>query len=335
MFLLSQIYKSKIYKNVDKRTKCIKIFDMYEVDHDIFDSFRHEKNPIMAEKDYLECVILERLFDEPFFKQNFVFAGGGTITKVYKIGSRIGQDIDLAFTDFEDLPETRGTKKLNNFKDKFIDFVFNDLNKEVTKAVKDIGEFTIITDRQIRASQPIKTGRALPTLYCSYTSNLNPKINKCINIEFIPRHYDPESIENHAVVPYSLGTPSTTEIPTVHYAQTFWDKIYALYTVHQIGVMRSGLAHHYYDVANLAPCVKLDQTQNMFKSIEKYQKVYTTRKMESPEHLCDLEIMPTNDDLQKLAEEYSNMSNRFIGRQETWNNILCSLQTLNKNIKSL
>lgn len=308
---------------------------MYDIDYNIFDSFRHEKNPIMAEKDYLECVILDRLFDEPFFKKNFIFAGGGTITKIYKIGSRIGQDIDLAFTDFEDLPETRGSKKLNNFKDKFVDCVFNDFNKEVTKVVNTIGHFTIITDRQLRASQTIKQGRALPILYCSYSSNLNPKIEKCINIEFIPRHYDSETVEYHSVTPYSLGTPSTTEIPTVHYAQTFWDKIYALYTIRQLGVMRPGLAHHYYDVANLAPCVKLNQTQNMFKAIEKYQQLYTTRKMTSPERICDLEILPTENDLQTLASEYSNMSNRFIGRQETWNNILCTLQTLNKNIKSL
>ena len=308
---------------------------MYEIDYDIFDSFRREKNPIMAEKDYLECVILDRLFNEPFFNKNFVFTGGGTITKVYKIGTRIGQDIDLAFTDFEDLQENRGTKKLNNFKDKFNNFVFNDLNKEVTKVMKSIGHFTIMTDRQMRASQPVKIGRALPTLYCLYSSNLNPRIEKCIDIEFIPRHYAPETIEYRAVVPYSIGAPTSMEIPTVHYAQTFWDKVYALYTIHQIGVMRPGLAQHYYDVANLAPCVKLDQTKDMFQSIEKYQKTYTTRKIASPERICDLELLPAEEDLSKLSTDYSNMSNRFIGRQESWQNIICALQTLNKNIKSL
>ena len=308
---------------------------MYEIDYDIFDSFRREKNPIMAEKDYLECVILDRLFNESFFSKNFVFSGGGTITKVYKIGTRIGQDIDLAFTDFEDLPETRSTRKLNNFKDKCNDFVFNDLTAEVTKVVKSIGHFTIMTDRQIRASKPVKIGRALPTLYCIYSSNLNPKTEKCIDIEFIPRHYESENIEYRAVIPYSLGTPTSTEIPTIHYSQTFWDKVYALYTIHQIGVMRPGLAQHYYDVANLAPCVKLNQSQNMFKSIEKYQKTYTTRKIASPDNMQNIDLMPPECDLQKLSDDYSNMSNRFIGRQESWQNIMYTLQMLNKNIQSL
>ncbi len=308
---------------------------MYEVEYDVFDSFRREKNPIMAEKDYLECVFLDRLFSEPFFEKNFVFAGGGTISKVYQIGSRIGQDIDLAFTDFEDLPETRGTKKLNNFKDKFNNFVFNDLKDRVTKIANSIGNFTIITDRQMRASQTVKIGRALPTLYCIYSSNVNPKIEKCIDIEFIPRHYDEETIEYRSVIPYSLGTPTSIEIPTVHYSQTFWDKVYALYTIHQIGVMRSGLAHHYYDVANMAPHVKLKESQNMFQSIAQYQKTYTTRKIESPKHISDINLIPNEIDVQKLSDDYAHMDNRFIGHQESWQNIMCGLKTLNQNIKSL
>jgi len=308
---------------------------MYEIDKDIFDYFRHEKNPIMAEKDYLECVILDRLFSDSFFKNNFIFAGGGTITKIYKIGNRIGQDVDLVYTDFEDLPLDRGTKKLNNFKDKFNNFVFNDLNTKVNQTMKEIGDFTILTDRQVRASQIVKQGRAQPTLYVYYSSNLNPNIEKCINIEFIPRHYDAISLDQGYVIPYSLGTLMPVKIPTVHYSQTFWDKIYALHTIHQIGAMRPGLAHHYYDVANLVPCVKLKQTKNMFKSVEKYQQTYTTRKMPLVQSISGLDLMPSTQDLQKLSTDYQNMSGRFIGRMDSWANIITILNMINKTIKQL
>lgn len=308
---------------------------MYEIDPYIYDAFRREKNPIMAEKDYLECVILDRVFNDSFFTKNFVFAGGGTITKVYKIGNRIGQDIDLAYTDFEDLPEAHGTRVLNKFKKKFNDFVFNDLKDKACNVMKDIGKFTIVTDSQIRASQPVKQGRAQPTLHILYSSNLNSSTEKCIDLEFIPRHYASESVDFRSVVPYSLGTPTSKEIPTVNYAQTFWDKIYALHIIHQIGLMRPGLAHHYYDVANLAPCINLEKTQHMFKDIEKYQQTYTTRHITSPEHISDIDLMPKPEDLPLLEQDYANMQNRFISRSETWSNIMTSLIALNKKIKQL
>lgn len=308
---------------------------MYEIEQGASDCFRHEKNPIMAEKDYLECVILDMLFSDSFFKNNFIFAGGGTITKIYKIGNRIGQDVDLVYTDFEDLPTNRGTNKLKKFKDKFNNFVFNDLNTKVNQTMKEIGDFTILTDKQVRASQIVKQGGTQPILYVYYSSNLNPNIEKCINIEFIPRHYDKNAIDYGYVIPYSLGTLMPVKIPTVHYSQTFWDKIYALHTIQQIGAMRPGLAHHYYDVANLVPCVKLNQTQNMFKSIEKYQQIYTTRKMATVESVSDLNLMPCNADLCKLSADYQNMSNRFIGRMDSWSNIMITLNMVNKTLQEL
>lgn len=309
--------------------------DMYEIDSSIYDSFRHEKNPMMAEKDYLECVILERLFSEPFFKNNFVFAGGGTITKIYKIGNRIGQDVDLAFTDFEDLPNDRSVRKLNKFKNNFNEFVFNDLNTSVTKTMKDIGDFTVLTDRQVRASQPEAHAHTQPALYVNYSSNLNPRVEKCITIEFIPRHYDVQSLDTGYVIPYSIGELMPVQIPTVHYSQTFWDKVYALHTINQIGMMRSGLAHHYYDVANLIPCVKLKQTKSMFKSIEKYQQTYTTRKMATVESISDINLMPNDNDNQRLSLDYQNMSNRFIGRMDSWKSIMTILDMINKSIHNL
>ena len=308
---------------------------MYDIDKSVCESFYDKQNPVMAEKDYLECVFLNKMFSEDFFNKSFIFAGGGTISKIYKIGSRIGQDIDLAFSDFEDLSCEHNTKTLNKFKNNFNNFVFEDLKPLLSEIFKDIGDFTIMTDKQIRASQTVKIGRALPTLYVFYSSNLNPKIQKCINIEFIARHYPKTLIEYHKVVPYALNEPGETKIPTVHFSQTFWDKVYALHTINQIGVIRPGLAHHYYDVVNLAPNIELQKTQNMFKDIERYQQIYTTRKIAKIQNISSISLMPKSDDLQKLSKDYSNISGNFIRRPEPWQNIVESLQRLNTSIKTL
>lgn len=309
---------------------------MYSISSENIDVFRNQQNPLLAEKDYLECVILNRIFEDSFFKDNFIFTGSGTINKTYKISARFSQDIDLAFCDFEDLPDTRSSAKLKRFKIKFNKFVFEDLKQRITKIVKDIDDFTIVTDKQIQLTQSISNHRlAAPALYMFYYSDVKPNTPMCINLQFMPRHYQSEIIEYHTITPYALNKPTTQKIPTVHFAQTFWDKIYALHIVHQIGVMRTGLSTHYYDVVNLAPNVKMNRTKQLFKSVEKYQTIYTTRNIVPLDTLCDVDLMPKSNDLPILQKDYSDVSNSFIGCPESWQSIILGLKKVNAIIHNL
>ena len=304
---------------------------MYDSDRYIKDSFKSANNPLLAEKDYLECLILDKLFTDPYFKDSFVFAGGGTITKIYKMGNRIGQDIDLALVDFNDDP--KNSSQLHRFRTRFTKFVFNDLNTRVSATLKQIGDFKIITDHEYRAQQDIHFGAASPTLHILYQSEFNQ--NGDINIEFIPRHYDTDTIQHKAVTPYSTGETMTSDVPSVHYAQTFWDKIYALHTIHEIGVMRPGLSNHYYDVANLSKSVNLGETQNMLLSVAEYQQTFTTRKMTPLTSVHDVKLLPSAPDMKRLSIDYQHLRGRFINNMEPWPRVLMTINRLNKNIKTL
>jgi len=307
---------------------------MYDNDKNITDVFKSAKSPLLAEKDYLECLILDNLFSDPYFKDNFVFAGGGTITKIYQLGNRIGQDIDLALTEFDTNPQN--SSQLHRFRTRFTKFVFNDLNIKITGTLSEIGEFSIITDAQYRAQNHITTGCASPTLHVIYSSQINPTIKGDINIEFIPRHYSPESIQHGPATPYSTGIQMTQDIPAVHYAQTFWDKVFALHTIHEIGVMRPGLANHYSDVANLSKSVNLDTTQDMLMSIADYQRQFTTRKMTPLKSFRDVKLLPSVPDMKRLSIDYQQMQNRFIGdKVESWPRVLITINRLNRNINTL
>ena len=92
---------------------------MYEVKREILDSFCLAQNPLAAERDYIECNILNQIFQFPYFCNNFVFTGGGTISKIYHMGNRINQDIDLACFDFKEVAPTRSVGQLSKFKDRF------------------------------------------------------------------------------------------------------------------------------------------------------------------------------------------------------------------------
>jgi hypothetical protein len=309
---------------------------MYDSDKYLLDSFKSAQNPQLAEKDYLECMILDRLFEEPYFKENFVFAGGGTITKIYRMGNRIGQDIDLALMNFEENPQSNN--QLKKFRTKFTKFVFEDLNIKVQATIKHIGNFEVITDveQRIKTTGQQNIGVPSPTLHLSYYSELNPHIKGTISIEFIPRHYDSAEIYNKPVTPYSTGSIMTNDVPTVHYAQTFWDKVYALHTIHQIGLMRPGLSNHYYDVASLSKNVNLDETQHMLFSIAEYQKQFTTRKLAPLQSVTDVKLMPNcTSDMKSLSVDYQTLRGRFIGAAEPWPRVLMTINKLNKNLQTL
>ena len=309
---------------------------MYDSDKYLLDSFKSAQNPQLAEKDYLECMILDRLFEEPYFKENFVFAGGGTITKIYRMGNRIGQDIDLALVNFEENPQSHN--QLQKFRKKFTKFVFEDLNIKVQAIAKHIGTFEVITDIEniTKTVGQQNTCVPSPTLHLSYYSELDPNIKGTINIEFIPRHYDTGEIYHKSATPYSTGLTMNNDIPTVHYAQTFWDKVYALHTIHQIGLMRQGLSNHYYDVASLSKNVNLGKTQHMLFSIAEYQQQFTTRKLTPLQSVTDVKLMPKcESDIKTLSIDYQKLRGRFICDAEPWPRVLMTINKLNKSIQTL
>lgn len=48
---------------------------MVKIGTETYKIIQQAPNPRMAEKDYLECLILDKLFNDPYFQDNFVFAG--------------------------------------------------------------------------------------------------------------------------------------------------------------------------------------------------------------------------------------------------------------------
>ena len=90
------------------------------------------------------------------------------------------------------------------------------------------------------------------------------------------------------MVPYSVkDSKISTQIPNIKFEQTFWDKIFALYSINQCGIARNGLSRHFYDVIHIVPYVMLETTQNMFMDTVAYQKLYTTKKLHAPEKASD------------------------------------------------
>jgi hypothetical protein len=52
-------------------------------------------NPAIVEKDFWVCWILKHLFAEPILKNQMVFKGGTSLSKVFGLINRFSEDIDL------------------------------------------------------------------------------------------------------------------------------------------------------------------------------------------------------------------------------------------------
>lgn len=310
---------------------------MTKISMEAHKAFQRTVNPKMAEKDYLECCILDELFQDDYIAKNFVFAGGGSITKAYNISQRIGQDIDLACSEFEDLPDIHTSRQLNVFKRKFKAFVFDVLRPKINYIINQDQKFMIVTDREWRVLDNQEQFMSSPTLHLLYRSAYGTKLEMGrLCIEVIPRKYDASAITFRSVVPYSTNQPMGM-IPTVRYEQTFWDKVFALHSFSQRGLpgFQHFVSRHYYDVAQMADRVDLHRTLGMLLDISAYQTKYTNKGLKQLSNPSEVKLIPNDDILCKLENDYNTMAAECLQNADSWRQIIQTLQKLNNDLKTL
>lgn len=307
---------------------------MIKISSDTYKIFQKTKNPILAEKDYLECLILDSLFNDNYIESNFAFAGGGSITKSYPMSQRIGQDLDLACSDFEEVPENRTKKQLNNFKKKFKEFVFDVLKPKINYIINQNQQFMIMTDKDWKVLKNEEQFISSPTLHILYKSAFGSEMGH-LCLEIIPRKYPKEIITYRSVNPYAINQ-EIGHIPTVRYEQTFWDKVYALHstTISETTQIRENFSRHYYDVVQLSSSVNMENTKDMLFSIVKHQEKYTTRGINLTE-FKDVELIPNEEKLKKVSDDYDRMAKKYINNPNSWPFMLKKLIEINGKIKTL
>lgn len=289
--------------------------------------------PIEAERDYIECKILDALFADASLADKLVFSGGATLSKSYNMRHRISHDLDLVCTDFTEVPQERSRRQLQSFKNRFKEFVFDQLRAGINYAINQDLHFMITTDREWRALHSPEQGMSYPVLHVLYKSVLNNSVGH-INIEIMPRKYNPSAVSFQAVVPYALNTP-TREIPTVAYTQTFWDKVFALHCLATGISIRTNdfYSRHYFDVAQMADRVNIGDTFHMFQDTVSYQTRYTTKDIIPVSEPSKISVIPNDTILNNLEVDYYANKTQFVNRrQPKWDSIIQKLKKFNARL---
>ncbi len=311
------------------------IMDMIQKNSEVYKIIQNMQNPMAAERDYIECKILESMFADESLVSSLVFAGGATLCKSYGLCRRISHDLDFASGEYTDLPAGRSKRQLQNFKNDFKNFVFDVLRPRINYAINQDKRFMMATDREWRALHNPEQQMSYPTLHVLYSSVITGGLEH-VCIEVIPRTYHPDAVSYHAVVPYSLNRPMG-QVPTVAYQQTFWDKVFALHSFVQGGLPRNRffLTRHYYDVARIAPHVNLPETYHLFRDTVAYQTKYTTKDIAPIASSADIHIVPDEPTSTKLDNEYAEMRDNFLETPPAWPAITRNLQALQAKLTDL
>jgi len=300
----------------------------------IFKAIISMSNPIEAERDYIECQILDTIFADTFLGNKLIFAGGATLAKSYKLCHRISRDLDLSCTEFTDLPSDRTRRQLHKFKNRFKEFVFDQLRTEINYAINQNRRFMITTDREWRVLHNPEQRVSYPVLHILYKSILNGSVNY-ICIEIIPRKYDASAISYQTTVPYSISVP-THKIPTVAYEQTFWDKVFALHSIANGTLPRDSafFSRHYFDVAQISDKIKIDDTFHLFNNTVEYQKIYTTKDIAPISSAADICLIPDPATLGTLMAEYNSHQDQFLQTPPEWRYIVKKLFALKSRLNN-
>lgn len=311
------------------------IKNMVKISQGTYNILRNSKNPGNAEKDFLECAILEKLFNDRFFSENFLFAGGASLSKSYHLSNRICQDIDLVCHTFDDIPDQHSRKRLDRFKKQFKNDVFTELKQKINEIINQNHRFLVLTDKDWLALKNPDSFICSPTLHLMYKSEFSSNMGH-LCLEIIPRKYPKESTEYRSVTPYAIERPFG-DIPTVRYEQTFWDKVYALHSnaLAQKPHFNNFFSRHYYDAATLSRYVNLNNTTEMLFDIERHQSKYTLKNMAKLNTPSNITLLPSDEILNKLGTDYNQMSDKFLGIREDWQSIIRALKCLNRQLKTL
>ncbi len=309
---------------------------MLKITNDILKKFQSSQNPHIAERDFVECAILTAMFEEPYFFDNFVFSGGASLMKSYDILRRNGHDLDLACSDYIDIPDNTNPRSLNKFKSRFKHWVFDEIKVKLNETINQSHRFMIMTDRDWRILENCESQLSYPTLHIMYQSHLGSEMGH-VCLEMIPRKYDLQQITYRTIVPYSTGTEMGC-IPTARYEQTFWDKVYALHSVAigaNIKLSCPTFSRHYYDVAAIHNLVDVKNTAPMLFDIEKYQQRYTTRNIPPINDVHNINLLPCENVQTILDKDYQQYVQNYTKNKLSWNQVMENLGQLNKKLKTL
>lgn len=306
--------------------------------------------PVIVEKDFWVCFMLNHLFHECAYKNALVFKGGTSLSKCYHVIERFSEDIDLIFdwrkiveagTDpWEDRSKTKQdqfNKKINRDAARFYaDELVPTLNDELSKVLGS-SEWCSVDELD----------EMVVNFYYPHIFELG-YLQSCVRLEigplaeWIPSHET--EIMSFAAEKYpELFNQVSTAVLTVDVERTFWEKTTILHKITNFPkgkVLPPRYARHMYDVYCMGNSYVKELAFNRKELLEKdvafKQKFYYAKSAHyETATLKEIRLVPPNWLMKPLENDYTAMKNMIYGEMPDFEKLIEYLGHLQEEIHDI
>ena len=315
--------------------------------------------PVIVEKDFWVCWALDQLFKSELGTY-LTFKGGTSLSKVYDVIRRFSEDIDLtidrAYLKLEqkndpeepDITPTQRKKRLKRL-GKTAQTVIKE--QVLPLLQKQFGE-TLVDDFTLEVYDKDPDQQTILFFYprvLKDESAYDGYVAGRVQLEFGVRG-SPVPKSEHTVTPYvAEELPDMFEhkpqitVSALDIERNFWEKTTILHAMHyrpEDKTINKATARHYYDVAMMAdhPAIvekalkRADLLEDVVKN--KWLFFYERSEWYGTANIGELKITPPDAMLEDIQRDYKAMRSMFFGSPPAFEDILASLQKLEKTINT-
>jgi len=305
--------------------------------------------PAIVEKDFWVCFVLQLLFTRLSLRGHFVFKGGTSLSKAYRLIQRFSEDIDLIL-DWQLLGyESQAPLQAQSSKaqqDKFNKelnrraglFISEQLTPELAALLAEIG-IGLSTGNDPADLHVINViyPAAFPESY------IRPVVRLEIGPlgSWVPSEY--RSIRPYAadVFPHLFSGPHCT-LRTISAERTFWEKATILHQeAHRTGVMPQRHSRHYYDLHQLALSPIRDgalQQIGLLRDVVQFKQLFYPSAWARYDLAIpgSFRLLPSSSQqAAALKKDYEDMAVMVFGDRPRFDSLLTVLGQLEADINSL
>jgi hypothetical protein len=307
---------------------------------------RRGMSPAIVEKDFWVCWVLKKLFADAYLKDQMVFKGGTTLSKVFKLINRFSEDIDLVL-DWRllgyglELEDPGPAPQSNTQRDRFnkqinaraAKYIAGELLARLSNLFRHVPGIVAAMDKSDSLSVNIGYPAAFEETY------LRPQVRLEMGplASWVPSA--PHTIQPYAAEDFPrVFDDSSCHVIAIAAERTFWEKATILHQqAHRMTEMPSRYSRHYYDLYRLAKSGVKERALSNLKSLADvvtfkqrfYPSAWSRYELAQP---GSFRLIPNQSHLVELQKDYREMQLMIFGEVPSFDAILRALGTLEADI---
>lgn len=307
-------------------------------------------NPAIVEKDFWVCWILKHLFAEPALKEQMVFKGGTSLSKVFHLIERFSEDIDLIL-DWRLLgygaamgndpyqpiqSRTKQSRYSQEMNARAADYIRETLLTQLNHIFSPVAEL----HASIAESDPHTVNVRFPAAFRA------PYIRPEVRLEIGPlASWVPSSAQ--MIRPYAADSfPKAFVEPdcaviAIDAERTFWEKATILHQeAHRPGTVPARYSRHYYDLYKLARNPTKDAAlanRDLLQAVVEFKErfYYSSWAHYDEARPGSFRLLPSEKQREALERDYRAMRDMFYKEPPAFGEILSALQALENEINAM